>query len=77
MRSPESALDALRQRMESRGLEGEATVSRSFFGYEELGIEQVQHRLAPVYAFQVELAGDGGTDYKTVEVITAAQPAVG
>jgi hypothetical protein len=76
LRSPESALDELRRRLESRGFEGEATVHRSLFGYEELGIEQVQHRLAPAYAFQVELPGNG-VDDKTVEVIPAGQPAVG
>jgi hypothetical protein len=76
LRSPENAIDLLRGRLDSHGIEGEARVRKAFFGYEERGIDEVQSRLEPAYAFVVEVAGEDLVDYKTVVVISALQPAV-
>ncbi len=75
LRSPDDAIELLRQRLESLGFEGEAVVRRAFFGYEERGIEELQRRLEPAYAFLVEFAGDD-VDSKTAVVVPALQPAV-
>lgn len=75
LRGRDEAIDLLRQRLESLGFRGEVRVRRAFFGYEELGIEELQRRLEPVYAFLVEIAGDD-VDSKTAVVVPAVQPAV-
>lgn len=75
VRSVGQAIELLRQRLDAQGLEGEATVRKAVFGYEELGIETVQRRLQPVYAFLVEQA-NGGIGYKTAVVIPAMEPVV-
>jgi hypothetical protein len=72
---PDNAVDLLRVRLESRGLDGDARVRTAVFGYEERGIEERQLRLEPCYAFLIEFYGDTA-DYKTVEVISALPPSV-
>jgi hypothetical protein len=72
---PDNAVDLLRVRLESRGLDGDARVRTAVFGYEERGIEERQLRLEPCYAFLIEFYGDT-TDYKTVEVVSALPPLV-
>lgn len=76
LRSPDEAVELLRQRLEVLGFQGEAVVRRAFFGYEERGIEEVQRRLEPVYAFLAELAGDDDVDSKTAVVVSALPPVV-
>ena len=76
LRDPENAIDLLRERLDSQGIEGEAHVRKAFFGYEERGIEEAQRRLEPAYAFVVEVPGEDLVDYKTVVGISALQPAV-
>ena len=75
LRGPDQAIELLRQHLESLGFEGEVQVRQSFFGYEERGIDELQRRLEPAYAFKVVIPRDG-IDYKTVVVLSALQPAV-
>ncbi len=75
LRRPEQAVELLRQRLESAGIEGEVRVRKAFFGYEERGIEEPQRRLEPAYAFGVEVPGEEA-DHKAMVVIPALEPAV-
>lgn len=75
LRRPEQAVELLRQRLESAGVEGEVRVRKAFFGYEEHGIEEPQRRLEPAYAFRIEVPGEEA-DHKAVIVISALEPAV-
>lgn len=69
LRRPDDALTRLVERLTARGLHGDAWMRKALFGYEELGIDERQHRLAPCYAFLIEFPGE--MEYKTVEVVPA------
>lgn len=75
LRSPDEAVELLRQRLDAVGIEGEARVPEAFFGYEERGIDDLQRRLEPAYAFGVEVPGEEA-DHKAMVVIPALEPAV-